>query len=325
MNRSDKRRKRAAQRKRDQRVQANSVDLTKINPIFERIKSSALLTKIKMLAKTDQTDGLSESYDGLAGCGGKDVLLGSNLVERTRIREAAGRPMRTVIRQPNIEIAVQMEPVQLSGGSAAMLDIGRAKTSARVFKKTGIASVSGVALYGFPDVRDELRFGILVVVWTVFWGENIRPALEAARARGRTITLDPSLPKATFEWLPPGRKIPLKEALDQLFCSRSFGWPIPDDDEFAAGIAGWTKASFARKRAFTLFQTLSMIAMEWLFFGFNEGEVLMKPIINGAKLRLKSRKVLPTDVHRDAVAHFWWRELRRLGLSDLTVPLIKLR
>lgn len=325
MNRNDRRRKQAAQRKLNVDVEPTSSQSVTADPLYDSIRSSATLTKIKSFARTDDVEGLGESYDWLAGCGGMDVLLSGNLVERAGARLAIGAPMRKIVRQPNVEIAVQMDPVQLAPGSAAVLDLGRARAGAKVFKKTGVGSISAINLYGYPDITDPLRFGIAAVAWTVFYGENIRQSIESARARTRATPPDSALPKPTFEWLPPGKKAPLKEALDELFFPKSYSWAAAESKALELGIEDWKKASFARKRALVLFQAQSMIPMERIFFGYHDGEVVLKPILNAAQLRLKGRKAQKADIHRDGLVHFWWSELRRLSLGDLSVPLIKLR
>ena len=81
----------------------------------------------------------------------------------------------------------------------------------------------------------------------------------------------------------------------------------------------------APKRALVMFQVLSMLPMERMYFGHGEGEVILQPALSAAKLRLKTSSGEKPPIHRDGVSDFWWRELRRLGFSELTVPFVKLR
>lgn len=307
----------------------NAIKLPERQGAFDPIRAAVLmskpLTRIKEFAKVHDAPEVGRIYDALAGCGIVSVLLGSNFVEQQRLEDQVKRPLRKLIVQEGMEFALQVEPFHLAEATTGQVEAALARSRARVYAKTGISSITAVVPLPFPDERDPLRFGVSVVIATLFWGAAIKDTLERARARSRLLLSSPTLPSATFEWLPAGKKAPLADALKFMFRPPVFSWAQAAFAAADIGVEDWNKSSFIRKRALVMFQVLSMLPVERMYFGHGEGEVILKPAINAARLRLKTSSGGKPPIHRDGVSDFWWRELRRLGFSELTVPFVKLR
>jgi hypothetical protein len=287
-------------------------------------KAAPKLTPIEKVLRFVNPDGDTNTlsrYDSIIGRNFPiDELSASNLSGTARLAEGIANALQRLLTDSPGPVAVRTQRLSVTPGSAAEFDIPAIRKAAMT---RGVNTIAGIRMYPVPEPSDASGLAIAIDMIGLLWGPNVQNLLQRARRthNARSFRYAES---ASVAWLQPNDEAGLRKAVQQIVMP-CLSLPLSEerasDDVFPAN---WKDGRVLR--AFIMVQTGSMLAVKRKLIAAGAGKAILTGEIAQAEHRLgEVTKVGPSPIHRDGVVHFWFREMARLGLTGLTVPLIKLR
>jgi len=220
------------------------------------------------------------------------------------------------------EIAVKTRRLGVTPASKPVIDVSAARKSASLPKKARINMIAGIHIYPVPS-DDPGGFAIAVDLVQLLFGPDARAEMSRMAFKARRGRVS-AMSEHQLEWLDQSDPAKLQAAIDKLIRPTFSLTTREERDAFLLVPDGWSRGR--PERGLMVLAILSMLPVLKKLVSAGAG----KPILTAALARLEhdlklARVSRPCTVHRDGVPHFWAAELKRLGLSHLNVPLVKLR
>ena len=199
-----------------------------------------------------------------------------------------------------------------------VIDVPQARKAAQVYKRAKVDGVAGVRLCAVPDPETgDICIGTDVVA--LFGGNGARTKVGNALQRARTRL---GMGRSDIEWLSRDDLDAVSAAFSSIFDAPWPGLSVPDS--FNPG-AAFNEASSPGLRALITLMCRSQLSLRRMLIYFGDAKPICKGAIGTVEHALKMQCTQdPEILHRDLIPHFWFAELRRLGLDHMSVPAIKL-
>lgn len=283
------------------------------------------LDRILKFAEVPDGSELYEAYLAVSGLGRPlDDLVASHNAEANKISAALRKALKRKTDDSSWEIGLQVQHFGSTPGSAAVLDIPAARKAAKLHKNAGVDAIAAIRIYPVEGGSDDCNFDIELDILTILFGSNARSAIARGNSKSRA-RASLGLVHSELKWLDPHDDDALKSACNQLMAPRLAGLPKSDHSAPLILCESWDTDEARGLRSFVSLMHLSMLPMKKKLIVSGEGKPIVTGAIADAEHRLsKACKGTPPIIHRDGVPHFWFSELRRLGLDDFSVPLVKL-
>ena len=79
-------------------------------------------------------------------------------------------------------------------------------------------------------------------------------------------------------------------------------------------------------RAFIALQIRSLLPLVKQMIATGQGKEILSPALQAAQMRVNfAAKQQAVPLHWEGLVHFWFSELNRLGFTDQSVPVVRLR
>jgi hypothetical protein len=289
-------------------------------------KRSLIYRKILSYYNISDDPKLLSEYDSLFGYGPPiEDLVASNLPERTNLAATLLKTFTSSTDFRELEIAVQIQRLGITSVFDPQIDISTGRKKVDLHRKTNVGAIAAINFYPVPDTRYPLGVGIVIEAVSILFGQNAQSEIAHPNPRRRRWRISSPL-TTSITWLEPGNDEMLKEAFGRMLTPSLTGNKEAKRDRDLIFSPEWTDEASPEMRAFVSFMALTMLPIKRQLLCSGAGKPLVASAIANAEHRFKiARKRGPSPIHRDGVTHFWFSELRRLGLDDLKVPLIKLR
>lgn len=265
-------------------------------------------------------------YSAITGLEGSiNDLSMANFGQIKRIEETVMAALSARIAQANEQWAVRSTIVDVVPGSKVVIDVPKARTALRFYAKADVNTIMTVSCAPVPQSSDPTGFGIAVEARALIFGANARAMAQRVDTKSRIRNTGFCGPISTA-WYEPNDQAALKKALHDMFRPSMVHLPSLEGTHEACVPDGWNKASARRLRGLMTLMTRSLLPTKKALGFVGEGKSMMVGAITAAEVAMKKacRSSRP-PVHPDGLLHFWFEEQRRLGLTDVTVPLVKLR
>jgi hypothetical protein len=291
------------------------------NTMKTEARKTGAMDKILLYANPHNTPDIRARYAALNGTGRPpEDLLAMNTVQAFALAKGVSEGLLRYFAENPGPVGLQIQRIGVASGAAAIIDLpaSRAMASAK-----GASVIGGIRFYPLPDPSDSSGFKVVVEAVTIHFGPNARA--DAERMGGRNRTRDAvGCDRAVSTWFDSTDEKALKDAVSLVIkplltlspaVERGMELLLPED---------WN--SKRALRALLMFFAYAMLPTKKKLIALGAG----KPIITGElalaehRLRLACKSGGASVVHRDGVPHFCFSELRRLGLDNLSVPLIEL-
>ena len=204
--------------------------------------------------------------------------------------------------------------------TAPHVSVVEARSLAGKFKKNGN---DGLGAVRFCPVYDSGRAEWMIATDFLVLYSGYAPRTLPIRRRSRTSIWE-RVKQSPVETIARTDKAGLKRVLTAMFHPPLTKVPKHDplhevDDTASA-------SGSVMERALVTVMCRSQEPVRKMLIGFGAGDAIVKAVNAHVDYLVKEAcKGKDEVLHRDLISHFWFEELRRLGLDHLTVPQIKLR
>lgn len=214
------------------------------------------------------------------------------------------------------EVGLRVARFGVVPGSKAVIPIPQIKDASRVYGRAGLEAVSAIRICTVPGA-DPTNPDLALDLVTISWGEAVSRNLFAATRRSRKPTPFVGSKMKVFE---PG-DMGWVDGFRALLASSVDAPPDPDlpiDGKFDH------RCPYGR-RALTTLMARSQLPLRRAFV---HSGLLGKGILQRAFSKVEGDnnvrcKVGPDLVHQDGIPHFWFDELRRQQLDNISVPIVR--
>jgi hypothetical protein len=288
---------------------------------IDKVRNGKPLASILAFAGIKSGDELESSYETIVGLLPAARLLASNLVERDRMKAALISTAATLTEKDDMEFALVHQSISRRDASDLNIAVATARRKVEVYEKSGASSITTLALVPWPSEDDTLGFCMELQARSLLFGPGVRAHVDRLQ-RAKPSSKAAGGPRPfTMKWLDLDEPKTASAAIRALMSIA----PDPEAKAAAATLAMKDWKKHQGLRTFVLVQCLSMLPMSKMFLAQGRGREILGAVLSPAEARIKeSMRRTVAAIHRDGMAHFWFRELRRLDLGDLNVPLLKL-
>lgn len=282
--------------------------------------STSIEDRIIRYARAEGLDDVSDAYNALMGHKRPvDQAICSNVNLLAACQESIVDTFLCKLGSDATEVGVQVTRVSMVSANRALIDVPEARKAAQVYKRAKVDGVAGVRLCAVPDPET----GDVIIatdVVALFGGNGVRTKVSNALQRAR---MPLGMGRSDIEWL--SRDDP--HAVSAAFKS-IFGAPwtqLPNTDPFFNPRAAFNEASPSGLRALITLMCRSQLTLRRMLIYFGDAKPICTGAIGTVEHALMTQcKGDPEILHRDVIPHFWFDELKRLGLDRMSVPAIKL-
>lgn len=228
-----------------------------------------------------------------------------------------------------------LENSMLSKGADLKLQISRIKVclfddldfsvleARKVIGKYGKDGYDGIGAVRFCPVPHP-ETGATVIAMDAVTLYTGSPSPSRPIRRRRRASFGDEIERASSVTFNLSDRATVKAALASLFYPPLSRLPIRDPFENEG--QRFAKGNSQTERALVTLMCRSQLPVKKMLIGFGAGKSVMDGAQSRIEYLLKEKcKGSPEVLHRDLVPHFWFGELRRLGLDHLSVPTIRLR
>lgn len=295
----------------------------------ETIADSTKRTTIQRIlefAQVADNPNIGACYDAILGAAGSIVDLSlANRAQASTICDAVHKALLRHLIGNEQEWGLQRTRLGSASGAAIEIDVPEVRKASRFYAQAGVDAIAMVVPGPVPDITDPSGFGMALELWTIVFGHDARELIQRADSKLRTRRTRPA-PRSSIEWYGADDRAALKTALTNMFCPALTKAPPFDGATEGLTSDEWDTRPARQKRGFVTLMTHSMLPLKKAVTLIGEGKSMVVGAMAAAEVAMKKGKQgsKPT-VHPDGLPHFWFQELRRLGLDDIAVPLVKLR
>lgn len=284
------------------------------------------IDRILEFARCGEDEHSRSTYSAILGLQGSITDLSLvNFGQMKRIEEAVAKALLARFAEANDQWAVRSTLIDIVPGSKVVIDVPKARTALRLYAKAEVNTIMTVFPAPVPLSSDPTGFGMAVEARALVFGANAQAFVQRPDTKSRIRNTVSRYPTATA-WCESNDATALKKVLRDMFRPSLTQLPVLEGAPETIIPDGWNKASARRLRGLMTLMTRSMLPTKKALGFVGEGKAMVVGPITAAEVAMKKacRSARP-PVHPDGLPHFWFEELRRLGLTNVTVPLIKLR
>ena len=277
--------------------------------------------RLMVYVKASEGPPLVDQYGALLGTARPvDVPLASHTELLKEGAKEAFHGLGSSIVRDGAEIQFQVSRIAVRRLDDLIFPIVDARKVATEYGKRGYDGIAGVRLSPLPDA-DTGEAKIALDVVAIYSADPNAPPSTRLRKKQAALGYIQRSGTETFS-LNDTRKV--KEALAAIFYPPLTRLP-PGDDVYDEK-RSFAKGSVQGERALVALMCRSQLPISKMLIGFGAGQAVVKSVNAHIDQHMKEAcKGKAGVLHRDHVPHFWFDELRRLGLDHLSVPRIKLR
>lgn len=280
--------------------------------------------RVYQFAEVSQAPDVAAVYDALFGESRPiDDLIAANQPMLRVMRSILQSDVKAHLRANPGPVSRQVIRVAVTAGSDASLSIPALRKAAKPFERVNLEFVATARFRAVPFAGDPTGVGLAAELEVLTMGEEVQRKFTARRRRVRT-NLD--VVGSPTERIDPEDS----EAIDAAI-NRMFAWDSPDKqiEEFFADEPDpptWTGSRNRGLRAYLPFMVGAQLPLKSMLIANDAGKIMMSHALGEAnRLNGIACKAGPPAIHRDGIPHFLFKELRRLGLDNINVPLVMLR
>ena len=311
-----------------------------VQPPIEISSTGPAADQIHRFMRTQENPGSCTACNSILGIEGAVAeTTVANEVQTSAISESVERSVLRQWRTTPTEWGVQTTRICVVPGSAAVIDVRAARKAFRLYSQADVDAIVIVTVGPVPLETDPLGFGLAVDVRAIVFGPNAQAKLTLIEAKSRPRRAGrPShrgaeprrsgagwMSRSPIVWYKSDDKAALKLELAKLFnplltaTPEGAGHQMPMPDS-------WDEPEAKQLRGFVTLMARSMLPLKKALMLIGAGQSVVIGAIANAELELKkARRASEPVIPADGVPHFWFAELRRLGLDNISVPLVKLR
>lgn len=272
----------------------------------------------KALSRMEQyqsaSDDTKRKYEALRGIGlPVDDLVASNRVAMDMIAASAAKAVRKHVKAGSLELGFQVTRLGIVDGGAAEISVSDVRKLGSIYKRAGVDAI------GAPRVcpvlqPDSATPGLAVDFCSLFFGKGAAGKLANAEYRER-YRGGPT--RSAVEMLDPRKGSSVKLAFLRMLNAPLGSLPPGEaHDEDGVGDVG----------AFVTLMARSQLRLNKTLVLVGAGKPIMNAITGGLDhTRRKACKEADEVVHIDTLVHFLFAEVRRLGMHDIAVPIVRYR
>lgn len=267
----------------------------------------------------------SAAYHAIIGREGSITDLSvANVARMAQVKDALHSSLFRRISQSEEEWAVRVARIGVEPGSKVDVDIPRCRKEMRPYTKAGVDAIMMTVVAPVPLPSDPTGFGIAFEARAIIFGSGARAAIQRAETTGRTRSGSPN--RSSIAWYSPQDEEALKQALEDMFCPSWIKAPPTEGLPEEEASANWGKTRCRQLRGLVTLMTRSMLPAKKALALVGEGKAMVVGAIAAAEVGMKkASRASPPPVRPDGLPHFWFGEIRRLGLDEISVPQINLR
>lgn len=283
-----------------------------------------LCDRVLEFANASEAPQLRQKYEAIFGISRPidDVLAANQFLLKKMVPLASSALDAHVIAHP-YPVFRQVTRVEITPGSNAEVSVIAARKAAKIYERAGVDVIAAVRLRPVPHETDANDFALSVELEALFFGEN---AEAKVAAKARTSRPPPGVIRSSAQRIDSGDTTALSAAIDRLLKPNFTGLPLEDLFNDPPPPPNWSGSTQRGLRAYVMLMALAQLPLKKMLVLHGAGGPIFAQAIAEAKRALKAAcKAAPPVVDRDGVPHFFFPELRRIGLDDVSVPLVKLR
>lgn len=249
----------------------------------------------------------------------------ANQAQMSGILSMAQESVCRYLGENELEWGVQRTRFGVVSGSSAEIDVPRIRKASRFYALAGVDAIVMVVPGPVPLESDRSGFGIALDAYTFVFGPDARSRIHRAEVKSRAHRTA-SHSRHPMRWYEASEQDALKTELTNMFRPSLIKVPTVDGDKESALPEDWNSRQSRQLRGYVTLMMRSMQPLKKSVVLIGEGRTLMVGAIAQAEENMKkARRGSEPAVHPDGLPHFWFQQLRRLGLDNISVPLIKLR
>lgn len=280
----------------------------------------------RIVARAEATNDpqLSAQYDAIFGRGRPiDDLMATNLELLSRMRPSVLAALRAHLNNHEVPVFRQVTRLGSTPGSNAEISVPAIRKAARLYEQAKIDVIAAVHFIPEPNAADPHGVGFRLELRVLFFGEA---ADSKVYAKERSSRSRKKFKRSPVQKIDAGDRTALSEALKQIITPGYTGVPIEDLFlNFEVG-SSWADDADRGLRALFTMMARAQLPLKSMLVLHGAGKSVFAHAITEAKRQLDAAcKAGPFVIHRDGLVHFFFAELRRLGLHDVSVPLVMLR
>lgn len=291
------------------------------------IKSTSkksLMDRIHEFARTTEAPEVVAFYDSIFGIGRPlDDLVASNQHLLKAMRPLLLSDFEAYLNAQPSRVGREVTRIAVTRGSNADFPIPDVRKAASIYKRAGVDVISTVRFRPVADDGDPNGFAFAVELYALIFGDSAEGKLLAKSRRSRRGT---GLNRSRRQWIEPHNTEAIRAAVRGLFSTNYTSPPIEDSFVDLAALPDWSDKNGRNLRAYITMMARAQLPLKYmLVLNGAGGPILARALAEMQHALKESSKDRPPVIHRDGVAHFFFSELRRLGLDDISVPLVRLR
>lgn len=280
--------------------------------------------RIHEFARTTETPDVAAMYDAILGFERPlDDLVVINQPALGVTRRLVVSDLEAYLNAQPSRVGREVTRIAITPGSNADISIPDVRKAAALYKRAGVDAISTVRFRPVPDEDDPNGFRFVVELVTLVFGDRAEGKLSAKRLRRRRGS-GFALPNT--QWTEPHDTEAIRAAVRGLFSPNYTGVPVGNSSTDPAAPPTWSDEAERNRRAYVTMMAMAQLPLKYmLVLNGAGGPILARALAEAQHSLREACKAAPPVIHRDGVAHFFFAELRRLGLEDIAVPLVKLR
>lgn len=294
----------------------------KLAPEKSRAKKSSPLDLILNHTAAGHDPQIESKYLSLAGKAPHDTFISSNRVQMAGIVPPLTDALLNYITENGLEVAVQTTRLGVRPGSAATISATNARKGIQPYRSANLSAVGGLCIAPVPFGADPHGFGLGLTLEVIVFGTNLEARLNRSTRGARNIKKVQPV-RTELRFLNPTNREELEAAVKRLLTFPMVDHPDRESAAYEAARPDWKRKKNRGLRALLTFIARSRLPAKLQLIGIGAGKPLLTGVLARAEHNIRDgSRTSGVALHRDAVEHFWWSELRRLGLDDVSVPLI---
>ncbi len=286
-------------------------------------KTNTLMKGIFTFARADELPAITQKYEAILGSSRPvDSMVCSNQPLLNGMRKQVSVAFMKHLEAHPRPVGLQVIQAAVTPGSSAEVSIAAVRKAAALFKAAKVDVIGVVKLVPVPDTVDPSGFAIAARLEVLVFGENAQQKLEA---KSRKTRATPGVRRSAVQWIANDNIKAIKKAVGQIM-RPTYNLQIENVFEDLPPTRDWSKPSNRNLRAFVVQMALAQLPVSKMLVLHGVAGPIFAQANAEAKLSLKAAcGKSPPVIHSDGIPHFFFSELRRLGLDNINVPLVMLR
>ena len=285
-------------------------------------KKSTLERVLKFVgaAKFENAQRVYKSIFGVASP--VNQLLSSYLATNASLLPQVATALREHLDANPGEVGVQTTRVGNTPGSNAVISLADVKKVLKPYLVSGLDVIARLDLRPVVDGFDAHSFGYAIEVDALIFGPEAQSKLQLAARKSRRV--DPFV-RTDTRWCSSDDFETIDLALASVLKPSFLEPPRVHLFSDLESPANWPTKSQRDLQRYVKAMALAQLPLKKSLLLVGAGRHILLSPIGRAEHSLRVRcKRDQLEIHRDEVPHALFSELRRLGLSDVSVPVVKL-